>query len=173
MAARRRLTRKTDRRGRAYVVDNQTGKRSTLAAYERESARRAKERERERKAEERRERARERAREKAQAAEARRERAQRAAATRKRNAERERRSERSKRYWESEPGRQRRLEIARMGTTLRDLHGRDRNQREALASLIDDNDALWIAFRDRGIELGMTPKQIKDSFFSPRIVKGK
>lgn len=46
MATRRRYTRGKDSLGRAYVIDRTTGKRASLAKYERESKARARERER-------------------------------------------------------------------------------------------------------------------------------
>lgn len=57
MAKRRRYSKRTDSRGRLYVVDTSTGKRAKLSSYERETKRRAKEAEQARRAAERHERA--------------------------------------------------------------------------------------------------------------------
>ena len=54
MAVRRRYTRRTDKRGRAYIVDNATGKRAQHSAYELETLERAEERRRKQLAEKRR-----------------------------------------------------------------------------------------------------------------------
>jgi hypothetical protein len=154
MATRRRYTQRTDALGRAYVVDTRTGKRAKASAYDRETKTRARAREKERKALERRERA------------------QRAADTRKRNAQRKKRSDAQKRYWSSEPGRTRRLEQTRKRHPfLGGLHGRDRRDMIALRSLIERGDANWLAFLAKGTELGLSPKAVRDSFFSPKVVK--
>ncbi len=81
--------------------------------------------------------------------------------TRRREAKK--RSQRSKRGWKTRWFRQARHEA------VDGLHGANRAHWITLRALIENNDALWLAFLERAAELGFSSRQARDEWFSPTL----